>query len=97
MDDHRQGKNNEKQSDGRVTHSHGDYLPCFIGDDLPDIPVMKQVGLAIAVNNATELTKRHAHYVTRKGGGDGAVREAIELILKFQGKLENTIKKIWND
>jgi 3-deoxy-D-manno-octulosonate 8-phosphate phosphatase (KDO 8-P phosphatase) len=70
---------------------------CFIGDDLPDIPVMKQVGLAIAVNNATELTKRNAHYVTNKRGGDGAVREAIELILKFQGKLESTIEKLWNE
>jgi len=70
---------------------------CFIGDDLPDIPVMRQVGLAVAVRNATDLVKENAHYITQKAGGDGAVREVIELILDAQGKLSDAIQKIWNE
>lgn len=58
----------------------------FIGDDLPDVPVMQQVGLGIAVANAVPEVKQAAHYITTRTGGRGAVREAIELILKAQGK-----------
>jgi 3-deoxy-D-manno-octulosonate 8-phosphate phosphatase (KDO 8-P phosphatase) len=57
----------------------------YIGDDLPDIPLMRRVGLAVAVANATPETKRVAHFVTRASGGRGAVRETIELIMKSQG------------
>ncbi len=69
---------------------------CFIGDDLPDIPVLREVGLGVAVNNASELTKRNAHYITRGKGGEGAVREVVELILNSRGLLEETIKKLWH-
>ena len=58
----------------------------YVGDDLTDIPVMQRVGLAAAVANATLDVKRAAHFVTRRSGGDGAVREVIELIVKAQGK-----------
>jgi 3-deoxy-D-manno-octulosonate 8-phosphate phosphatase (KDO 8-P phosphatase) len=58
----------------------------YIGDDLPDVPVMKRVGLAIAVANAVPEVQRAAHLVTRQRGGEGGVREAIEAILKAQGK-----------
>ena len=68
---------------------------CFIGDDLPDIPVMKTVGLAVAVCNGTPLTQKNAHYVTRSGGGDGAVREVVEIILDSQNLLETAIQNIW--
>ena len=68
---------------------------CFIGDDLPDIPIMKEVGLAVAVNNATEMTKSFAHYVSQKPGGEGAVREVVEIILESQDMLEHAINKIW--
>lgn len=68
---------------------------CFIGDDLPDIPVMKEVGLAVAVKNASFLTQQNADYVTSSKGGDGAVREVIEIILDVQGILDSTIKKLW--
>jgi 3-deoxy-D-manno-octulosonate 8-phosphate phosphatase (KDO 8-P phosphatase) len=61
----------------------------FIGDDLNDIPLMRRSGLAVAVNDAIEETLRRAHFVTSKNGGDGAVRETIELILKAQDR--------WND
>jgi 3-deoxy-D-manno-octulosonate 8-phosphate phosphatase (KDO 8-P phosphatase) len=58
----------------------------YVGDDLPDIPVMQRVGLAAAVANAVPEVKRTAHFVTARSGGDGAVREVIELIVKAQGK-----------
>jgi 3-deoxy-D-manno-octulosonate 8-phosphate phosphatase (KDO 8-P phosphatase) len=58
----------------------------YVGDDLPDLPLLQRVGLAVAVANATIEVKRAAHYVTRRSGGDGAVREVVELIVKAQGK-----------
>ena len=58
---------------------------CFIGDDLADIIVMRRAGVAIAVANAVVEVKQIAHYVTLTKGGHGAVREAIELILRAQG------------
>ncbi len=61
---------------------------CFVGDDLPDLGVLRQVGFAVAVANAVEEIKKEVHYVTHKPGGHGAVREVIELILKTQGKWE---------
>src|ERR1700675_1144691 len=58
----------------------------YVGDDLPDIPLLHRVGLAVAVANAAPEVKRAAHYVTSRSGGEGAVREVIELIVKAQGK-----------
>lgn len=57
----------------------------FMGDDLPDIPIFKAVGLAVAPANASADAKAHAHLVTQASGGAGAVRELCELILKTQG------------
>ena len=65
----------------------------YIGDDLNDIPLMRRAELAVAVANATEETKQHAHYVTRAAGGDGAVRETIELILKAQNRWDDLVKR----
>ena len=67
---------------------------CFVGDDLPDVGVLKRVGFAVAVANAVEEVKKEADYVTKKSGGAGAVREVIELILKNQGKWESTVASI---
>jgi len=58
----------------------------YIGDDLPDLPLMQRAGLAVAVANAVPEVRQAAHYVTRRAGGDAGVREAIECILKAQGK-----------
>ena len=58
---------------------------CFVGDDVIDLPVMWNCGLAIAVANARDEVKRDAHYVTRHSGGDGALRDATEFILRAQG------------
>ena len=64
----------------------------FVGDDIIDLPVMRRCGLAIAVPNARKEVKGAAHYVTRHGGGKGAVRDAVEFILRAQGTLEKTIR-----
>lgn len=60
----------------------------FMGDDLIDLPAMTRCGLAIAPANARPVVKERAHVVTEASGGKGAVREAIELILAAQGKLD---------
>lgn len=66
---------------------------CFVGDDLIDLPLMRRVGLAVAVNNGCDEVKSAAHYVTRKEGGKGAVREVIEIILRAQDKWHKLVKK----
>jgi 3-deoxy-D-manno-octulosonate 8-phosphate phosphatase (KDO 8-P phosphatase) len=58
----------------------------YIGDDFTDIVIMHRVGLAIATANARAEVKGEAHYVTEAAGGEGAVREIVELLLKAQGK-----------
>ncbi|MGH9751578.1 MAG: KdsC family phosphatase, partial [Blastocatellia bacterium] len=63
----------------------------YIGDDLPDMSVMRRVGLAIAVADAVEEVRECAHFVTNKPGGRGAAREAVELILKAQDKWRESL------
>jgi 3-deoxy-D-manno-octulosonate 8-phosphate phosphatase (KDO 8-P phosphatase) len=65
----------------------------FVGDDLTDIPIMRRAELSVAVANAVEETRLVAHYVTRAKGGQGAVREVIELILKSQGRWADVTEK----
>lgn len=60
----------------------------FVGDDLPDLEAMRRCGLAVAVANAVDDVKAAAHYVTRAGGGRGAVREFCELVLRARGQLD---------
>ena len=67
----------------------------FVGDDLPDLPVMKQVGLAVAVGDAHEIVRQQAHVVTQAPGGRGAVREISEAILKAQGKWDDLIERLF--
>ncbi len=59
---------------------------CYVGDDLTDLPLLTRVGLGVCVANSDEFVRKHAHFRTRRKGGEGAVREAIELILTGQGK-----------
>jgi 3-deoxy-D-manno-octulosonate 8-phosphate phosphatase (KDO 8-P phosphatase) len=70
-----------------------DSAVAFIGDDLPDIPLMRRVGLAVAVGDAVPEVKQIAHYTTKALAGRGAVREAIELILKSKGIFDELIEK----
>jgi len=65
----------------------------YIGDDLPDIPLLRRTGLAVAVGDAMPEVKKAAHYTTKALAGRGAVREAVELILKSKGIWEEMIDK----
>lgn len=60
----------------------------FMGDDVVDLPVMRQVGLALSVPDAPQVVRDRAHYVTQRSGGNGAVREACELLMSAQGTLD---------
>jgi 3-deoxy-D-manno-octulosonate 8-phosphate phosphatase (KDO 8-P phosphatase) len=63
----------------------------FVGDDIIDLPVMRNCGLAFAVANAREDVKDEAHVITDHRGGEGAVRDAVEYILKAQGSLARCV------
>jgi len=65
----------------------------YIGDDLPDVPLLRRVGLAVAVADARPEVKQHAHYTTAAPGGRGAIRETIELIMKSQGLWQAVLDK----
>lgn len=65
----------------------------YIGDDIVDLPVMKQVGLSVAVPEAMEEVKQQADYITNKSAGKGAVREIIEIILKTQNLWEEATQR----
>jgi len=68
-----------------------DHEVAYVGDDLPDIPILERAGLAVAVADARVETRRAAHYTTVARGGEGAIREVVELILKAQGKWNKAI------
>ncbi len=65
---------------------------CYVGDDVIDLPAMREVGFAVAVANARERVKAEAHYVTPNGGGYGAARDAVEFILEAKGDLDRCIE-----
>jgi len=64
-----------------------DRQVAYVGDDLPDLPLIQRVGLGIAVANAAEQVKAQATWITTKSGGNGAIREVCDLILEAQDKL----------
>lgn len=64
----------------------------YIGDDLSDLPLLRRVGLAVAVADAVPDVCDQAHFITQKPGGRGAVREVIELILKAQTRWEEVLQ-----
>jgi 3-deoxy-D-manno-octulosonate 8-phosphate phosphatase (KDO 8-P phosphatase) len=78
-----------------IIHKAGvrDSAVAYVGDDLPDLPVMRRVGLAVAVGDAVAEVKKAAHYTTKALAGQGAIREAVELILKSKGIWESMIEK----
>jgi 3-deoxy-D-manno-octulosonate 8-phosphate phosphatase (KDO 8-P phosphatase) len=65
----------------------------YIGDDLPDVPVIRYAGLGIAVADAPEEVREASDYVTSVAGGRGAVREVVELLLKNTGKWESVSRR----
>jgi 3-deoxy-D-manno-octulosonate 8-phosphate phosphatase (KDO 8-P phosphatase) len=64
-----------------------------MGDDLPDLPVLRRCGLAACVPEAPPLVRSHAHYISEKPGGAGAVRELCELVMAAQGTLETGMQE----
>ena len=66
---------------------------CYCGDDLPDLAVMRRVGLSIAVANAHPWIREKSHWRTRHDGGNGAVREVCDLLLMAQGKARDEIDR----
>jgi len=70
-----------------------DSAVAYVGDDLPDMPILRRVGLAVAVGNAVPEVKRVAHYTTKALAGQGAIRETVELILKSKGIWEAMLDK----
>lgn len=89
-----QGRNDKLQvfvdTLAQASLSHDEVA--FIGDDLNDVPLMIRSGLSVAVADAAAEVRERAHYVTRASGGNGAVREVIELILKAQGRWDDLVK-----
>ena len=77
-------KDKYKLADEQVAH---------IGDDLHDIPVLRMVGFAVATANAQDEVKQVAHYITEKNGGNGAVREVVNMILKANGLWDKAVEK----
>lgn len=75
--------------DTELTHDEVAY----IGDDLIDIPLLRRVGLAVAVADAVDEVKTAAHLITQRPGGQGAVREVIELILRAQGHWDSLLER----
>lgn len=65
----------------------------YVGDDVVDLPVMRRVGFAVAVQDAHPLVKKHAHWQTPNAGGRGAARDVCELIMEAQGTLETELGK----
>lgn len=88
-----QGVSNKRDTLGSLLDSLG--IPwseaAFMGDDLIDLPAMRECGLAIAPANGHPLVRERAHAVTEAGGGHGAVREAIEFVLSAQDRLAGLI------
>jgi len=65
----------------------------YVGDDIIDLPIMRRCGLAIAVANARDEVKKEAQFITRHGGGQGAARDAVEYILRAQGKWNGVMRR----
>lgn len=93
MDHVYQGIQNKAAVFGEILRKNGITAAeaAFVGDDVIDLPVMRRCGFAIAVKNARPEVKAEAHWVTAHAGGDGAARDAVEYILKAQGKWKKAV------
>jgi len=68
---------------------------CVMGDDLPDLPLLRRCGLAVAVPDSVREVREQADWITARPGGRGAVREVCELLLKAQGLWETVIARYY--
>jgi 3-deoxy-D-manno-octulosonate 8-phosphate phosphatase (KDO 8-P phosphatase) len=91
----RQGAQDKLTAVREIATEHGLSLSavCYVGDDLPDLAPIQSVGLGVAVADAAEEVRRAAEYVTSQPGGQGAIRELVELILKNTNRWEAAIRK----
>lgn len=89
-----QGIHDKREAYEQLKQSVGlsDTQIAYVGDDVVDLPVMTQVGLAIAVADAHPLVRQHAHWTASLGGGRGAAREVCELLMDAQGKLDGALQ-----
>ena len=87
IDELHQGIEDKAAAYARITERLGltDRAVAYMGDDVIDLPVLEHVGLAVAVADAHARVRAAAHWVTRRNGGRGAVRELIDLLLHVQG------------
>lgn len=75
----------------RKASGFADNQIAFVGDDVVDLPTMRRAGFAVAVQDAHELVKQHAHWITPSCGGQGAGRDVCELLMQAQGTLEGAL------
>jgi 3-deoxy-D-manno-octulosonate 8-phosphate phosphatase (KDO 8-P phosphatase) len=89
------GQSFKMQAVRRIVEQEGISLDeiAYVGDDVIDLPVMRECGLAIAVANSRDQVKAAAHYVTPHAGGHGAGRDAVDFILEAQGLLDKVIEE----
>jgi 3-deoxy-D-manno-octulosonate 8-phosphate phosphatase (KDO 8-P phosphatase) len=88
-----QGVEDKLGAFGQLLHEltlEADRAGCM-GDDLPDLPLIRRCVLGVTVPEASEVVRQHAHYVTRRRGGEGAVREVCELVMAAQGTLPDML------
>jgi 3-deoxy-D-manno-octulosonate 8-phosphate phosphatase (KDO 8-P phosphatase) len=90
-----QGSHNKLESYSKIKAAAKleDYVIAYLGDDYQDLPVLRRVGLAVAPANAQEEVKQACHIVTERAGGRGAVREALDFILRAQGKWDEIMTR----
>ena len=88
---------NERYAEILERFQLSDEAVCFIGDDLVDVPVMRRVGLAVAPAGSEEGVIQVAHWVTRRSGGQGAVREVVDLLLRAKGKWETVTERYFKE
>jgi 3-deoxy-D-manno-octulosonate 8-phosphate phosphatase (KDO 8-P phosphatase) len=74
-------------------HGVSDDEAAFIGDDLPDLAIMRSVGLSVAVANAVPEIRELAHHTLTRAGGSGAVREFVELFLRARGEWDSVVDR----
>src|SRR5215469_10101702 len=90
----RQGSHDKGKAFREIVHTAGLTLAeaAYVGDDIVDLPAMRIAGLAVAVRNARAEVRGESHYTTPHAGGDGALRDAVEFILKAQGKWKRVLE-----
>lgn len=75
-------------------HRLSDAEVCYIGDDILDIPVLERAGFSVVPSSAVKDVRKYADYMTKRAGGDGAVREALDLILDLSGNKQKLIRQV---